>query len=105
MKKTVIFSLTFIFLFLVSQGQEIQNGHFIFVGNTTKSSDFEQSIVKVTQGKEQTPGFSHVGIISIENGDTLVLEATPKEGVTLTEWRHFQDNNKEKTLYLGTLKK
>ncbi len=98
---------TFIFLSIICQieGQPLQQGNFIFVSSSTLDSDFEQSIVAVTQGKESTPGFSHVGMIVIENGDTLVLEATPEDGVVLTNWDRFTEKNIDTRFYMGVLKK
>lgn len=72
---------------------KFRSGDLIFqVGN---QSDFSVAITSTT-GNDRNLKFDHVGIISVdENGHQAVIEASPKNGVTMTPLTEFLNGTPE----------
>lgn len=90
MKKIYFFFFLFILLVSCHKGMdsfELQNGDLLFsVGKG--DSELLTAIQNSTSKKDEIP-FSHVGIVSIENEKTYVLEATTPKGVVKTKLEDF----------------
>ena len=66
---------------------KLKTGDLIFTVSK-ENSDFVNAIKNSTANKEDIP-YSHVGIVSIENGEPFVIEATAPEGVVKTPLQDF----------------
>ena len=73
MKKTILYIIFSICAVNVFAQVNLQSGDLLFqVGKSTMLSD---AIAQVTSGKNNV-NYTHVGIVSVENGNVFVIEAT-----------------------------
>jgi len=99
MKKLIVFLLlpTYYSLF----AQSLQSGDLLFVSSA--ESDFEKAITDVTNDELQQ-NFSHIGMVNVTDSGVYVVEAAPKYGVVYTPIAVFEQENGEKTIFVGRLK-
>jgi len=95
----LLFGALFLFNMCTSK---FNSGDLIFVAS--ENSDFEKSIVEVTQSKNQLLNFTHVGIINVTDSGVFVMEAAPQKGVVYASLQEFKDENINGVLYVGKLK-
>ena len=109
--KQLLFNLLFLIILTgcssADDSFELKNGDLLFsVG--AEGSSFTEAIKNSTAGLGEIP-FSHVGIVSIEDNEVIVIEATVSDGVVRTNLQDFFDvaaSSKDKTLItVGRLNK
>lgn len=85
-----ITSFLSILLILISctnkENSDLRSGDLVF--QVSAGSKMGKAITDAT-ARGDSISYDHVGIIYIEDGKTLVIEATPKHGVVMTEWATF----------------
>ena len=99
MKTIKILTLLFFCSSLVAQ--PIKSGDFLFVASS--ASSFEQAIVEVTNDESQQ-NFSHIGMVNVTDSGVYIIEATPNHGVVYRLIADFEQENTEKTFFIGRLK-
>jgi hypothetical protein len=82
--------------------QNLSSGEIIFVAS--EDSDFEKSIVEVTQYENNALNFTHVGIVNVTDTGIFIIEAVPQKGVVYSSLQEFKTENKNGTLYIASLK-
>ncbi len=84
---------------------ELKVGDLLFAVGT-EGSDFTSAIQNSTSDYQEVP-YSHVGIVSIENNEVMVIEATPKGGVVISKLDDFFSNaasvNNDRYIAVGRL--
>lgn len=63
----------------------LRSGDLVF--QRSGDSEFEKAITEATRAR--SADYTHVGILDMAGGDTLVIEATPGRGVTVTPFSEF----------------
>ncbi len=66
---------------------KLQNGDLLF--SVGEGNSELLLAIQTSTGKDMEIPFTHVGIVSIENGDTFVIEATSPEGVVKTPLEEY----------------
>ena len=90
MKKILLLILAgFVLACSMNRKFELRSGDLLFQVN--ESNDFTDAITTSTADTATLP-FSHVGIVSIENGSVLVIEAVPNGGVHKIILQKFLDD-------------
>jgi hypothetical protein len=81
--------------------QSLKSGDLLFVSSVI--SNFEQAISEVTNDEFQQ-NFSHVAMVNVTDSGVYVVEATSKLGVVYRTVSEFEQDNIEKTIFIGRLK-
>lgn len=84
--KPLIIILAILFFTFVAKAQALRSGDLVF--QVSGESNFSKAISEST-AKSKIDDFAHVGIIIVENADTCVIEAHPKEGVRIVALKNF----------------
>lgn len=101
-------SISFILLVASCAKKEfkLKTGDLVF-SVSKENTDFVNAIKTSTANKAETP-FSHMGIVTVENNKTYIIEATAPEGVVKTLISDFIDkaavSNNKPVMAVGRLK-
>lgn len=72
--------------------REPEKGDLVFVAGD--SSDFSRAITIATAISDRM-AFDHVGIVDVDSAGIMVIEASPRVGVTITSWSDFQASSSQ----------
>ena len=81
--------------------EPLKSGDLLFVSSA--DSGFEQAIADVTNDELQQ-NFSHVAMVNVTDSGVFVVEAVPNHGVIYRCIVRFEQENNDKTIFVGRLK-
>lgn len=76
---------------------ELRSGDLLFV--RASQSSFDTAIVAATKSKQDTPNYTHVGIVEVDKGEVYVIEASPELGVVRVGLKQFEKANPHYDVY------
>ena len=105
--RNIVYSILQLFVFGVVSicnltAQNFNSGDLIFVAS--ENSDFEKSIVAVTNSNDNSLNFTHIGMINVTDTGIFVIEAVPKKGVIYSNFQRFKSENGNGVSYIASLK-